>query len=303
MGLLEKISGLFERRFLLNALLPSTVFFALLACVVVSTESTPAKALSNWDAQSGLLKSAETAGFVIVVLAMAGLLATCSTSIVRLFEGYWFPPLSWIFLRPATAWHRRRLQTLFSAGGDEKIYYDYPPNTRPDEVMPTRLGNILKSGELYANLRYGIDPVIIWPRLYGLLSDAALAGISTSRGALEFNLAAAVTSALFAVVAGIYLLLAGGTWWLFLACFWAGFLGAWIAYETALSTARVYSEQVKVVFDNFRNELLLKMRLPLPPDPEEESATWHEIGVFFYRNVREHPDAWKYTDLPKEEPK
>jgi hypothetical protein len=303
MGLLEKVSGLFEKRFVLNGLLPSVVFWGLLACVVVLTESSPAKALSSWDAQGRLLKSIETAGFVIMVLAMAGLLSASSASIVRLFEGYWSPPLSWIFLPRATVWHQQRLQAFFDASDDERVYYDYPPVTRKGEVMPTRLGNILKSGELYADLRYGIDPVIIWPRLYGLLSDSALAGVSTSRAALEFNLAASVTAALFAVVSGTYLLFAGGTWWLFLVCFWGGFLTAWIAYETALPPARVYSEQVKVVFDNFRNELLLKMRLPLPPDPAEEFAMWREISTFFYRNVREHPDAWKYATPPKEEKK
>jgi hypothetical protein len=303
MDLVEKVSGLFERRFLLNALLPSAIFWGLLAGVVVLTRTSPARALATWDAQGGFLKSVEAVVFVVVILAMAGLLSASAISIVRLFEGYWSPPLSWILLRPAIAWHQHRLQKLDNAGNDTELYYSYPPVTRPEEVMPTRLGNILKCGEVYPDLRYGIDPIIIWPRLYSLLSEAALAGTTTSRAALEFHLAASVTSALFAVVAGSYLLLTGGTWWLFLACFWGGFLGALIAYETALPTAQVYSEQVKVVFDNCRNELLLKMRLPLPPDPEEERAMWREITMFLYRNVREHPEAWKYTASSQEQPK
>jgi hypothetical protein len=303
MDLVEKVSGLFERRFVLNALLPSAIFWGLLAGLVVLTRTSPAKMLATWDAQGGFLKSLETVVFAIVILAMAGLLSASATSIVRLFEGYWSPPLSWVFLQRATAWHLHRLQELSEAGNDAELYYSYPPVTRPNEVMPTRLGNILKCGEVYADLRYGIDPIIIWPRLYSLLSETALAGTSTSRAALEFHLAASVTSALFAVVAGTYLLLIGGTWWLFLVCFWGGFSGAWIAYETALPAAQVYSEQVKVVFDNCRNDLVLKMRLPLPVDPNEEFAMWREISTFFYRNVREHPDAWKYTASSQEDAK
>lgn len=301
MDLVEKVSGLFDRRFLLNALLPSAIFWGLLGGLVVLTRTSPARALATWDAQSGFLKSIETVVFAVVISAMAGLLSASAMSIVRFFEGYWSPPLSLILLKPAAiAWHQHRLCELNKAKNDAELYYSYPPVTRLNEVMPTRLGNILKCGEIYPDLRYGIDPIIIWPRLYSLISETALSGTTTSRAALEFQLAASVTSALFAVVAGTYILLTGGTWWLFIACFWGGFLGAWIAYETAIPTAKVYSEQVKVVFDNCRNELLLKMRLPLPSDPEEEFAMWREINKFLYRNV---PVAWKYTASSQQQAK
>ena len=52
---------------------------------------------------------------------------------------------------------------------------------RESVVVPTRLGNILKASELYANQRYGLDPVLIWSRLYGLLPESAIATVRAGR--------------------------------------------------------------------------------------------------------------------------
>ena len=35
--------------------------------------------------------------------------------------------------------------------------------------MPTRLGNILKASEIYAQIRYSIEAVNVWPRLFSVL--------------------------------------------------------------------------------------------------------------------------------------
>jgi hypothetical protein len=43
------------------------------------------------------------------------------------------------------------------------LFLYYPPNR--DDIMPTRLGNVLKSAEMYSQERYHLDAVSIWPRL------------------------------------------------------------------------------------------------------------------------------------------
>ena len=57
----------------------------------------------------------------------------------------------------------------------------------PDEaVMPTALGNILRASELRSARRYGLDPVIAWPRGCGsLAADATRQEIAGSRGQLD----------------------------------------------------------------------------------------------------------------------
>ena len=64
---------------------------------------------------------------------------------------------------------------------------------------------------------------------------------------------------------------------------------------------------IKAAFDLYRNELLKQMRLPLPATLDEEKTRWREIGQFLYRNLREKPELWTYTNatstLPSEERK
>ena len=41
----------------------------------------------------------------------------------------------------------------------------------PEDVLPTRLGNVLRAAELYPLHRYGIDIAVLWTRLTMLLPD------------------------------------------------------------------------------------------------------------------------------------
>ena len=49
----------------------------------------------------------------------------------------------------------------------QTLFLYYPPN--PETVMPTALGNVLKSAERYPWHRYRLDAVVIWSRLQPLL--------------------------------------------------------------------------------------------------------------------------------------
>ena len=296
MDLFKEISGMFERRFVMNALLPAAAFWSLLGIVVVLDRTSAAGALQAWDAQTGFLKAVEAAAAVIVALATAGLISAATMGILRFFEGYWPWILKVTVGAGAKQWHQRRLAQLAGNHQTETIYFSYPPPTQPDEVMPTLLGNILKSSEVYAKQRYGLDSVLIWPRLYHLLPEGAAAPVSMLRSMIEFHLAVSVTAFLFAVASGAYLLAAGGDWRVFLLCFWGGAAAAWIAYRSSLPSAIAYAEQIRSIFDSYRNQLLVKLRIPLPEDPAHEAATWREVCVFLLRNVREHPDWWRYTE-------
>jgi hypothetical protein len=208
----------------------------------------------------------------------------------------WPPLLRRIAGNKFVQWHQARLTRLAQEHAYQTIYFSYPPPTRLAEVMPTRLGNILKSSEIYASQRYNLDPVLIWPRLYSLLPETASSALATLRSLIEFHLAVSVVAALFGVVSGVYLLLTGANPLEFLMCFWGSMFVAWIAYRSSLSSVTAYAEQVKAAIDLYRNALLIKLRIPLPESPEQELATWQEVGVFLMRNLRGHPEQWHYTD-------
>lgn len=191
-----------------------------------------------------------------------------------------------------------RLQQI-EASLNEAIYLYYPKPAYSDQVMPTRLGNILKNSELYPLDRYGIDPVLVWPRLYHLLPERFIQVVVEARSSLDFMLAISTLSILFALASGVILLSVKAAGWLFLVCFWGGSLAALLAYKGALGNALMYAEQQKVAFDLYRNELLKQMRLKLPATPQKENEQWHEIRELIYGE--QVPASLTYSDPQPEE--
>jgi hypothetical protein len=297
---LEKATSLFDRRFLINAFFPSLIFCGLSVVVAISGQGELVSTANAWNQQNTAFQIATIVGFISLVTFFSSLLVSHLTTIVRLYEGYWNFPLNQSLKNISTSWYQYRLKELEKKLEEnpedscyEEIYLNYPPPTQLDQVMPTRFGNILKNAELYPLLRYKIDAVLIWPRLYHLFPERLLQTLAEARSSFEFMLVLSFLGGAFALLSSIYLLIVGGTWGLFLLCFWGGLLVAWFAYEAALGSARLYAQQVKAAFDLYRNELLIQMRLPLPTNPKEEREQWQAIGQFLYRNL---PGSLKYTN-------
>ncbi len=295
---LEKATSLFDRRFLINAFFPSFIFWGLCIVVVIAGRGELASAANAWTQQNTAFQISTIVGFISLVTFFSSILVSNLTTIVRLYEGYWNFPLNRYLKNISTSWYQDRLKELGERLDQDpscydEIYLNYPPPSRLEQVMPTRFGNILKNAELYPLLRYKIDAVLIWPRLYHLFPERLLQTLAEARSSFEFMLVISFLGGAFALLSSIYLLIVGGTWWLFLLCFWEGLLIAWFAYEAALGSARLYAQQVKAAFDLYRNELLIQMRLPLPTNPKEEREQWQAIGQFLYRNL---PGSLKYTN-------
>ena len=295
---LEKATSLFDRRFLINAFFPSFIFWGLSIVVAIAGQGNLGNAVKEWNQQNTAFQITTIVGFISLVTFFSGILASQLTTIVRLYEGYWNFPLNKYLKKISTSWYQDRLKELGERLDEdpscyEDIYLNYPPHTRPDQVMPTRFGNILKNAELYPLLRYQIDAVLIWPRLYNLFPERFIQTLAEARSSFEFMLVISFLSGVFALLSSIYLLFVGATWWLFLLCFWGGLLVAWLAYNAALGSARLYAQQVKTAFDLYRNQLLIQMRLPLPTDIKEERAQWKAIRQFLYSNL---PGSLKYTN-------
>jgi hypothetical protein len=160
--------------------------------------------------------------------------------------------------------------------GFERGASDYPAD--PADILPTRLGNVLRSAESYPSERYGADAVLTWPRLFPLLPDKLTASLTAARAEIEFQLTISAQAAFFAVAAGAWLAVTGGPVRLFLACYWGGAAVAWATYRGALAPARLYGEQVRVAFDLYRGELLTCLGL-------EGDDQWPRLNQFWYRNI------------------
>ncbi|MBB5079278.1 hypothetical protein [Nonomuraea endophytica] len=283
-AVVKEAGGLLDRRFFLNGLLPMLAFLGCCLLTVAAARGGVAGAVAAWQRQGATIKTVHVLAFLVVALLAAAWLASAATTLVRLYEGYWpgriGRPLRALGLR----WHRRRMSAL-DPGDDAdyaRLHTSYPSD--PAEVMPTRLGNILKNAELHPEDRYGLDAVVIWPRLYPLLPEEQRAALVAARTELEFFLTVSALAAVYSAASGIFLVVAGAAPGLFLLCHTAGGVVALLAYRAALPSARLYGQQVKVTFDVHR-DLLLKATGQHDPEGFDERLRWQALARHWYRGI------------------
>jgi hypothetical protein len=148
---------------------------------------------------------------------------------------------------------------------------------RRADLLPTQLGNALRSGEERAGGRYGLDTVVVWPRLYPLLSDSVRALVDDERNQLDVAARFTVVSLLAAAISFGLLLTHG--WWLLVP---AGCcVLAWLSYRGAISAAVAYGIGLETAFDLHRTDLLRALWLPTPPEPEDEWTLNNLLSQFF----------------------
>ncbi|MFJ9032591.1 hypothetical protein ACIRQP_29490 [Streptomyces sp. NPDC102274] len=319
-----------SRRLLFTSALPALVFSAVLLGVTLeaATDVSSAAALGTglgtalgtWTDRPAGVRTVHAAGFVLAVTLLTALLAAHRVTLLRWAEGYWpgYPGRR-LGARRASRHERARaeLRGDIRAGKPdayETLYLHYPlPGTT---VSPTRLGNVLRGAEDYPRTRYGIDAVLVWPRLFPLLPAQFTATFASSRARLDAALAAATLSVVFTVTAPVCTVAVGGALWLAAVSLVVGAIGALTGYRAALATAVVHGQQIRVAFDLYRGLLLdtaqhggrpplpeagLADQQPLPvpvpvPVPASASASdvlssaaereiWEGLCGFWYRNI------------------
>lgn len=271
--LVTQTAGLLQRRFVLNAFAPTVAAVGLLTALVAAVSTGLGDALS-WVERLGGLRQALLGMLALAVsAALAGLLAAGTPTLVRGHEGYWGSAAGRWLGRVGADWHRRKLAALAAAPRDDgRVAVEYPLPSRPEEVMPTRIGNILKNAELYPEVRYGIDAVTVWPRLHPLLPAEVSGALGAVRADLELQLVTSTLAAVLGVAGGVVVVVAGGPWPVFLAWYWGGALIWCLAVRGAAGSARSYGQEVKVAFDLYRRDLLTRRTTPprrtrTPGDP------------------------------------
>jgi hypothetical protein len=221
---------------------------------------------------------------VLVGLLLAGFLSEMIVlPVLRLLEGYW-PRVLDPLRGPLVARARQRAEqdadrltamAEEAAGrGDDalqrllKRLAERP--ARPELIMPTRLGNLLRAHETRPVDSYGLDPVRLWTRLWLLLPDGATREISAARSRLD----AAVAAWFWAVLSTI---------WVFWA-WWAapvGLLMAWLLHRGLLvPRADTYGDLVEAAFDLYRTRLYDAARWPRPGSPAIEVASGQALSRF-----------------------
>jgi hypothetical protein len=277
-----------DRRFVLSAWLPSLVFWAAIAGLIVAAWG-PAATLSWWSAHGGEVRLALLALGLGLTVLTALILTTLLGPLIRFYEGYWDRlPFGPHLARGRQAHHRGVLQSLAAQlpTNQSRISLTYPPPDLPEFVMPTRLGNVLRNAELYPLVRYEIDAVLVWPRLYYVLPEAFAKALGSAKANLDLMIVISFLGYLFAWVGGS-VALACLPFYATPACFAAGVLVAWIGYEGAVQAALPYAQLIKVAFDLHRGTLLKGLSLREPNSYGEEKQRWRQIGNLWYHGAPE----------------
>lgn len=98
---------------------------------------------------------------------------------------------------------------------DHEIFHYYPPHR--SDVMPTKLGNVLKAAEMYAQERYHLDAVLIWPRLQSALPKEFADPLQDAKTSLDLMVTLSAFTLLFGLPLSVWLAVKSSTpllWWI-----------------------------------------------------------------------------------------
>lgn len=219
-------AGSIGRYFTVVSLVPSTVFVAYVV-VLLRTGAWSSAEVQFTTAVDGL-DLADLAVFSVAALLFALVVHPLGFALIQMYEGYWgtsrpFALLSTLLTRRhrllATAirnqqWAHelavrdakvdrdtlgtRDVRHLLLAGEAKRLHDSYPHLLR--DVMPTRLGNVLRRYERLAGAIYALDAVVAMPRVLQVAAVRDVDYVQNQRIQLELALR---TSFLSLVASGV----------------------------------------------------------------------------------------------------
>lgn len=140
------------------------------------------------------------------------------------------------------------------------------------ELMPTRIGNTLRAAETRPRHRYGLDVVLIWPRLWLVLPDAARKELASARSSLDASVAAAIWGTAFVAftwftnwaLVGLVVPVAAVLWWV-------------------PARAEVFADLIEATVELYRVALYRQLRWPLPKNPAAEAERGEALTTYLER--------------------
>lgn len=302
-SLFAEISGKFSKSLVFGCFFP-VVFFLLLDWIFFRPFLPPLEgAASALKALDPEWQSVAMAG---VAVLFSGLLYAVNAPIIRFYEGY---PWQHSFAGQLfTGWQKRRwsrmvglaggLTAVRRAGGTEATggmhelsllsdlmlrnwNRDFP--SQQGSVLPTRLGNTIRSFEDYPRRQYGMSAIPLYPRLLGVIEPGYAAQVDDARSSFDFMINVSFLSALSA--GGLLLLgvasrgLAGLP-----PAFWLQVAGlavaSYVFYAGSISQAVTWGNLVRGAFDLYRGTLLERLGYAhKPADLRSERELWRAISL------------------------
>jgi len=198
----------FDRSFFIGFFLPAALMFAGLVGTLWSFDyiSSDTRKLIAEKSTFGVALS------IVIVWFISILLMALNRPFIRLLEGYGRGNPFKIFLSRRKKEFETRIAPLFTrldeiirarrSGGIEpdqeddfgsklwKAVNDYPEII--DNVLATRLGNVMRSYERYSDVVYGMEAIVLWPRLFMVIPEEARNRVREGEALFQFALNALI---------------------------------------------------------------------------------------------------------------
>jgi hypothetical protein len=156
---------------------------------------------------------------------------------------------------------------------------EYMSNFPADnDILPTRLGNILRSSEIRVSKRYGLDPTILWTHLEQIIPERNLQRLDDSYNQLSLLINSSFLSFILFIILGLTFFIhplninSANNKYLIGAILSVVF--GYLFYRSSLPIAKSYAQKYCMAFDLFRFEILRKACLQLPTTTQEEHDLW-----------------------------
>lgn len=173
-------------------------------------------------------------------------------------------------------------------------------------ILPTKLGNIIRSFEYYPDREYGMDAIVTWSRLIAKIDTAYATTIDEAKTSFDFMMNLSFLSAVSLFIQILAGVVYGkpfasaedlSAWLLRLAI--TAFL-TWGFYHLSFSRAAAWGETVKGAFDLYRNDLLAQLGFNEKPGTRDQERTlWDNISLqMIYGDHPDGPLVPRYTDEP-----
>lgn len=268
---------------LLNSFLPTAVFLAGLGALYVDAQVGWQNLFQWWQALATNTQLVLVAASLLLVVAVAAPFDAFTPTFLRWAEGYWGNNrlLRWV-CEWRHAHHRRIVEESQKQFGEmrdkqdrgmlspqqerhvqrlEELLHYYPPD--PQRVMPTFFGNVIRAAEDYVRIRYGLDPIVTWVRLYPSINGTIQDALEASQTTLNLTIRLNAQTIFFAVI-GVLFEFGSGRWQMGLLVLIVSWIVAYLVSQAAIQAAKSYSELIRTAFDLYRFDLYQSLHLSLP---------------------------------------
>jgi hypothetical protein len=288
-------------RFNLVSLAPAALLATAVGALVACGAFTGVPSLHLLLVRSGEVNIFIASVIFLVVFSIALILHPFQLLLVRILEGYWedVPVLRKLRYLGIEINRRRRWELNVVENRKDLDLRLYPPKNA--DLLPTRLGNVLRSAERQAGQRYGFSSTIeMLPRIYPSISQSLSDFIGSARDDLDMACRMCAVLWMIALIAGCTLTADGAV---------AASAGAWLAvpvvaaafgmfsYRAAIRCAGDYGKLIYYVFDLHRRDFIRAFGYIPPENPDDEKQLITDITKWLLgkgsapTSFREKPSA------------